>query len=67
MANRDDNLFFALLTDFLDAPQEVEAQDAELLTLASQAITELNVKYGDSVLDRFFLFHRPRCWNPGQQ
>ena len=66
LANRDDNLFFALLTDFLDAPVEVEIQDAELLTLASQAIIRLNRKYGEGLVDRFFLFHRPRCWNPGQ-
>ncbi|MEO8640451.1 glucoamylase family protein [Pseudomonas sp.] len=67
LANRDDNLFFALLTDFLDAPEEVEVQDAELLTLASQAINQLNRKYAEGVVDRFFLFHRSRCWNPGQQ
>ena len=67
LANRDDNLFFALLTDFLDAPHEVETQDAALLTLASQAVTALNVKYREGVVDRFFLFHRPRSWSPGQQ
>ena len=67
LANRDGNLFFALLTDFLDAPEEVEVHDAQLLALAAQAINQLNRKYAEGTVDRFFLFHRSRCWNPGQQ
>jgi cellobiose phosphorylase len=67
LANRDRNLYFALLSDFLDAPQQVMTQDADLLAHASLAITELNRKYADGTTDRFFLLHRPRCWNPGEQ
>jgi cellobiose phosphorylase len=67
LANRDDNLFFALLTDFLDAPEQRQAQDAELLEQASQAISQLNGKYAEGTLDRFFLLHRSRAWNPGEQ
>jgi len=64
LANRDDNLHFALLTDFLDAPEEVMPGDDELLRLAREGIEGLNVKYGNPQVDRFFLFHRPRRWNP---
>jgi len=67
LANRDSNLFFALLTDFLDAPDEVQAQDANLLAQASQAINLLNRKYAEGPIDRFFLLHRPRSWNPSEQ
>lgn len=67
LANRDSNLFFALLSDFLDAPEEVLVQDVDLLTLATQAINLLNRKYAEGTVDRFFLLHRPRCWNPGEQ
>ncbi|KPN90561.1 GH36-type glycosyl hydrolase domain-containing protein [Pseudomonas nunensis] len=67
LANRDSNLFFALLTDFCDAPEEVQVQDADLLAHASQAISLLNRKYAEGSIDRFFLLHRPRCWNPGEQ
>jgi cyclic beta-1,2-glucan synthetase len=67
LANRDSNLFFALLTDFLDAPEEVQVQDADLLTQASQAISLLNRKYAEGSIDRFFLMHRPRCWNPSER
>ncbi|WP_212624900.1 glucoamylase family protein [Pseudomonas sp. PP3] len=67
LANRDNNLYFALLSDFLDAAQETEPQDAELLTQASRAITLLNQKYADGLSDRFFLLHRPRRWNASER
>jgi cyclic beta-1,2-glucan synthetase len=63
LANRDDNLRFALLTDFRDAPEENLAGDEELLLLARQGIEDLNEKYRGSAGDFFFLFHRPRRWN----
>lgn len=67
LANRDRNLYFALLSDFLDAAQAAEPLDAELLAKGGQAITSLNEKYADGQGDRFFLLHRPRLWNPGEQ
>ncbi|WP_166364900.1 GH36-type glycosyl hydrolase domain-containing protein [Pseudomonas akapageensis] len=63
LANRDDNLHFALLSDFMDAPAEVMPDDAELLALARQLIEALNQKYADGQVDRFFLLHRPRHWS----
>lgn len=62
LANRKDNLFFALLTDFNDAGAEVLPGDAQLMQFASQKIGELNDKYRADK-DLFFLFHRPRKWN----
>ncbi|MDH4609953.1 glycoside hydrolase family 94 protein [Pseudomonas sp. BN102] len=66
LANRDNNLHFALLTDFLDASTEVQEQDAELQALAREHIEALNRKYPDAAVDRFFLFHRARRWNPAE-
>ena len=63
LANRDENLHFALLTDLLDAPQVVMPQDAELVRLAEEGIEQLNQKYGNHRADIFYLFHRPRRWN----
>ncbi|UCJ14783.1 cyclic beta 1-2 glucan synthetase [Pseudomonas sp. MM211] len=63
LANRDANLHFALLTDFMDAPSEVLDGDAALLLQASQAIEALNLKYPEPGAPRFFLLHRPRRWN----
>ncbi|MNZ04322.1 N,N'-diacetylchitobiose phosphorylase [compost metagenome] len=66
LANRDDNLHFALLSDFLDAGAEVQEQDAALQGLARERIEALNRKYPDTAVDRFFLFHRARRWNPAE-
>jgi hypothetical protein len=63
LANRDANLYFALLSDFMDAPAEVMPEDAALLALAGELIEALNAKYADAQVDRFFLLHRPRHWS----
>ena len=64
LANRDPNLHFGLLTDLRDASSETLATDAALLELAAEQIDALNQRYTDGANDRFFLFHRPRLWNP---
>ena len=68
LANRDERLHFALLTDFLDAQQESLPGDEPLVQLVRTRIDELNEKYGGTGGpagdDSFFLFHRPRRWNP---
>ena len=54
LANRDENLHFALLTDFRDAAEEVQPEDESLLRLAEQGIEGLNARYesdgGDMLL-----------------
>ncbi len=67
LANRDNNLHFALLTDFRDAHEETTAADDELLVLAEKRIEELNDKYRGVKGGLFFLFHRPRRFNPKEQ
>ncbi len=67
LANRDSNLFFGLLTDFRDANEETVSGDDALLSLTRDSIEELNKRYGTPEKDIFFLFHRPRLWNPGER
>ena len=68
LANRDNALQFGLLTDFQDAPQETQPEDALLLELAQTGIEALNRKYAGALgNDAFFLFHRPRRWNPQEK
>ncbi|MGS0742947.1 cyclic beta 1-2 glucan synthetase, partial [Glaciimonas sp. GG7] len=64
LANRDPHLHFCLLTDFRDASGENQPEDARLLQLAEQRIAALNQKYNPERSNTFFLFHRPRRWNP---
>ncbi|HEX2612978.1 MAG TPA: glucoamylase family protein, partial [Fibrobacteria bacterium] len=66
LANRDAGLHFALLTDFPDAPHEVMPDDGALSARARAAIETLNARYSGPDGGRFFLFHRPRRWNAGE-
>jgi cellobiose phosphorylase len=67
LANQDKNLSFGLLTDFRDADKETLPEDEPLVQLARQKIEELNEKYIGTNNDKFFLFQRPRRWNPREQ
>lgn len=64
LANQDDNLLFGLLTDFNDADTETRPEDETLVQLARQRIEELNEKYTERQNRIFYMFHRPRRWNP---
>jgi len=64
LGNRDPNLFFALLTDFHDAPEQILPGDAALLDYARKAVESLNATYHEDRPCIFYLFHRPRVWNP---
>ncbi len=60
----DENLHFALLTDFSDAPRENMPGDDALLTQAREGVHLLNQKHGLGRRKPFHLFHRARVWNP---
>jgi cyclic beta-1,2-glucan synthetase len=64
LANQDDNLFFALFSDFTDAEDAVTPADAALLEAAQSGIRVLNTRYPGG---RFLLFHRRREWSPSEQ
>ncbi len=64
LGNRDPNLFFALLTDFHDAPEQTLPDDDALLDHARAAVEALNATYREDRPCIFYLFHRPRVWNP---
>jgi len=61
LGNRDEHVSFGLLTDLADASQETLPEDEAVERLAERLIADLNRKYPPGA---FFLFHRPRRWNP---
>ncbi|TGE32405.1 glucoamylase family protein [Desulfosporosinus sp. Sb-LF] len=63
LANRDENLNFALLGDFADSSSETIKGDEEIVSAATVAIEALNHKYGQS---RFYFFHRKRIYNASE-
>ena len=64
LGNRDPNLFFALLTDFRDAPEKTLPDDDALRAYARAAVQALNETYREDRPCIFYLFHRQRMWNP---
>lgn len=66
IGNRDPNLHFALLTDFPDAPQKEMPGESEFMERAVEGIKRLNQRHGTPAYQPFFLFHRERIWNPGE-
>jgi cyclic beta-1,2-glucan synthetase len=64
LGNRDENLHFALLTDFVDASEASLPTDADIIRLGRSGIEGLNARYGEG---RFFFFHRERRWNAQEQ
>ena len=67
LGNQDPNLRFGLLTDFCDAGQAELPEDGPLLTQARNGIESLNEKYRGAGHPPFYLFHRPRRWNPRER
>ncbi|HEY5078868.1 MAG TPA: hypothetical protein VII43_03430, partial [Opitutaceae bacterium] len=67
LANRDPNLHFALLSDFPDADAETLPTDADLRERLRSGIAGLNERYGSKDGGIFYLFHRPRRWNPSER
>ncbi|AFQ44502.1 GH36-type glycosyl hydrolase domain-containing protein [Desulfosporosinus meridiei] len=63
LANRDQNIHFALLGDFADAAKESTPEDNGIISAATTAIERLNTKYGR---ERFLFFHRKRIYNDSE-
>ena len=69
LSNPLPGLKFALLTDFPDADEQTRPEDEGLVSEAIKSIADLNRKYSyddANGIQRFFLFHRHRLWNPVQ-
>ncbi len=67
IGNIDPHIHFAILSDFLDAPEPAMPDDELLLATARQGIEALNTRLGGERGPQFFLFHRDRLWNPRER
>jgi cyclic beta-1,2-glucan synthetase len=65
--NADPNVWWALLTDWADAPTENLATDDAVLERAREGVAKLNTEYGREGHAPFFLLHRSREWNPAER
>jgi cyclic beta-1,2-glucan synthetase len=68
LASPEAELYFALLSDWTDAPTEHTAGDTALLDIAAEGIARLNRLHGPAPAgNRFVLLHRRRVWSNGQK
>ncbi len=67
LANQDQNLHFALITDLPDAVTRPRENDSDaLVDLAVKLISDLNLRYRGERGGGFLLFHRHRIFNARQ-
>ncbi|HEX2779130.1 MAG TPA: hypothetical protein VHM30_06510, partial [Gemmatimonadaceae bacterium] len=66
LANREPNVHFAILSDFTDWKEEHRESDDEIVAAAVDGVKALNARYAPGDDAAFYLFHRPRLWNPQQ-
>jgi cyclic beta-1,2-glucan synthetase len=64
LGNEDPHVHFALLTDFRDSTVAEESGDRTSLVALRDGVRALNARHTQGAVDRFYLFHRPRVWNP---
>lgn len=65
LGNENENLRFALLTDFADSANEPSPESQMLLRQAIADTQALNRRYPSS-RPRFYLLHRQPEWNPAE-
>ncbi len=67
LANRDEQIYFGLLGDLIDADSETEPNDGTLRDAARNCCAALNEKYpSENGHPRFHFFSRRREWNAGE-
>ncbi|CAM5401201.1 cyclic beta-1,2-glucan synthetase [Aquamicrobium terrae] len=66
LANMSDELYFALLSDWPDSKDELDATDTEILEFARSQVERLNARYPAEGVPRFHLLHRRRLYNAAQ-
>ncbi|MFC0244887.1 GH36-type glycosyl hydrolase domain-containing protein [Falsochrobactrum ovis] len=66
LTNPRGEIYFALVSDWLDAQEEVTSADIEILDYAREEIAKLNEHYTRDEQPRFFLLHRRRLYNEKQ-
>ncbi len=69
LSNQDENIYLALLTDFVDSPSEFSENDDRLLRKAHEELKLLNERHPvrADLHPRFSIYHRRRVFNHQEQ
>ena len=63
LANKSENLYFAVLGDCTTENEEHKKQDEEIINVAKQGVMELNNKYPKKDINIFQFIYRKRNWS----
>ena len=66
LANKEQNIYFALAGDFNDSNKELEIAEEKITNTGISGVRELNKKYCKDGNDIFYYFHRHRQFNERQ-
>lgn len=66
LANKEENLYFAIAGDFKDGPNEVEEEDKNIIKKGLECIEKLNQKYSTKE-NIFYFFHRKRIYSHNEE
>lgn len=67
IANKSENLYFALLGDAKKSQNEKEFYDEEVEKAGLEAVKRLNEKYKNETFPIFHFLYRNRLWNPKEK
>ena len=67
IANKSDNIYFALLGDCSTSSNEEEGFDEEVINTGKKMVDILNKKYPDEKFTKFNIIYRKRMWNEGEE
>ena len=67
IANKSDNIYFALLGDCSTSSNEEEGFDEEVINTGKKMVDILNKKYPDEKFTKFNFIYRKRMWNEGEE
>ena len=67
LANKSENIYFALLGDCTSSKNEEEKFDKDIEKVGIKESERLNKKYCNNGEKKFFFFYRKRIWNSGEE
>ena len=67
IANKSDNIYFALLADVTSSDKKEEEGDEKIASLGIELAKKLNQKYPDETFPKFHFLYRKREWNDKEE
>ncbi len=67
MANKSDNVYFAILGDCSSGKNQKEPFDEEVIQTGKEVAKKLNEKYPDQNFPKFHFLYRQRVWNEKEE